>query len=441
MPAEVDGVGSDDTLPKKADVVVIGGGIIGACTAFFLAGRGLKVVLCEKGAVAGEQSSRNWGWCRTMGRDLRELPLATESLRFWRSMNERIGDETGFRQIGTLYVCPDAAAYAKREAWLARARQFGATSVLVDGQSVARLLEGSVSRWAGGLHTPTDGVAEPRLAAPAIARAARRLGATILSRCAVRGIETAAGRVSAAVTERGRVACDAAVVAGGVWSSLFLRQLGLRLPQLKVLASVMRTGPTDAGPSTPAWAADIALRKRLDGGYTVASGHVIAPVVPDSFRFLKPFVPLLRAEWGGISLNIGKPFLDEWQLFRPWDLDAISPFERVRTLDPAPNAADIGKARQALEQRFPAFKGVPTAGSWGGMIDTTPDLLPVISETDKVAGLFVSTGYSGHGFGIGPGAGHLTADLVAGDRPLVDPYAFRFSRFSDGTRIEPDAGF
>src|SRR5687767_15052816 len=88
----------DDTLPRRTSVVVIGGGIIGACTALELSERGIDVVLCEKGEIGAEQSSRNWGWCRQMGRDPREIPLAVESLRLWRGLKERVGAETGFRQ-------------------------------------------------------------------------------------------------------------------------------------------------------------------------------------------------------------------------------------------------------------------------------------------------------------------------------------------------------
>ena len=125
MPVEIDPFPSDEALPSKADVVVIGGGIIGVTTALFLAERGIRTVLCEKGIVAGEQSSRNWGWCRTMGRDPRELPLAIESLRLWRSMNERIGAETGFRQIGTLYLESDTEEIRER------IRSYGAIFPLV----------------------------------------------------------------------------------------------------------------------------------------------------------------------------------------------------------------------------------------------------------------------------------------------------------------------
>jgi glycine/D-amino acid oxidase-like deaminating enzyme len=440
MPVEIDVVASDEKPPPRVDVVVVGGGIIGTSAAFYLAEQGIRTLLCEKGVIAGEQSSRNWGWCRTMGRDPRELPLALESLKLWRKMNERVGAETGFRQIGTLYICPDEAAFAKREAWLPYARQHGLDSRLLRGNEVNHLLEGSTERWVGALHTPGDGVAEPRMAAPAIAMAARRLGASVMTNCAVRGIEKSGGRVSAVVTEKGRVACDAVVLAGGAWSSLFSRQLDLRLPQLKVLASVLRTGPVDGGPSTAAWGPGLSLRKRLDGGYTVSHGSVVADVVPDSFRFFAEFLPLLRMEWKGISLKFGKPFFDEWRLCRPWRLDEVSPFERVRMLDPAPEAQDLERARANLERAFPVFKGVPTAASWGGLIDATPDVLPVISPVDAIPGFYISTGYSGHGFGIGPGAGRLTADLVSGKTPVVDPAPFRFSRFTDGSSLKPQAG-
>ncbi|UVK43994.1 FAD-binding oxidoreductase [Mesorhizobium sp. AR07] len=440
MPVEIDRVDSDTVLPRHADVVVVGGGIIGVCTALFLAERGIKTVLCEKGVIAGEQSSRNWGWCRTMGRDPRELPLMLESLRLWRGMNERVGADTGFRQTGTLYICPDAAAFAKREAWLPFAKAHGVDSRLLRGAEVNHLLEGSAQDWMGALHTPGDGVAEPGLAAPAIARAARKHGASILTNCAVRGLEYSGGRVSGVVTEKGSIGCDRVVLAGGAWSSLFCGSFGLRLPQLKVLASVLRTAPVANGPSTAAWGPGLSLRKRLDGGYTVSNGRVVADVVPDSFRFLREFLPVLRMEWSGISLNIGRPFFDEWHRTRPWRLDDVSPFERVRTLDPSPVAKDIRSARANLERAFPAFKNIAVAASWGGMIDATPDLIPVISEVDAIPGLVISTGYSGHGFGIGPGAGRLTADLASQNRPVVDPTPFRFSRFSDGTSIRPQAG-
>src|SRR5580698_7098566 len=124
MSPPVDLVQSDPDLPERVRVGVVGGGIIGVTTALFLAERGHSVALCEKGRIGGEQSSRNWGWCRTMGRDLSEIPLAMESLRLWRDMNRRMNRETGFRQSGIMYLCQTEAEIAAQEAWLRQASQY-----------------------------------------------------------------------------------------------------------------------------------------------------------------------------------------------------------------------------------------------------------------------------------------------------------------------------
>ena len=132
MAPPVDPVRSDPVMPVTTQVVVIGGGIIGACAAFFLARKGVPVVLCEKGEIAAEQSSRNWGWCRKMGRDELEVPLAIEALRLWPEMNSLVGAETGFRRSGIVYLCRTAQELAKREAWLEQVgREFGLDSRLL----------------------------------------------------------------------------------------------------------------------------------------------------------------------------------------------------------------------------------------------------------------------------------------------------------------------
>src|SRR3954464_10017842 len=119
-----DPVISDTTLPARADVVVIGGGILRTPAALELAGRGISVVLCEKGKIAAEQSSRNWGWVRKMGRDPRELPLIIESFRIWETIDQRTGAESGFRKSGILYTCADDAEVARNKAWLEHARPY-----------------------------------------------------------------------------------------------------------------------------------------------------------------------------------------------------------------------------------------------------------------------------------------------------------------------------
>jgi glycine/D-amino acid oxidase-like deaminating enzyme len=440
MAPRVDPVPSDAALPARAGVVIVGGGIIGASTALFLARKGIPTVLCEKGHIAGEQSSRNWGWCRKMERDPRELPLIIESLKLWQGMNAMVEAETGFRQSGIAYLCANEAEMDAHEQWLDYARPYQLDTRLIGGDEVARLLPGMTRRWAGALYTASDGRAEPQKAAPAIAAAARRHGATIMTGCAVRGIETEAGRVVAAVTEKGRVACDSVVLAGGAWSRLFCGNLGLFLPQLKVLGSVMRTAPVEGGPECSASGDGFGYRKRLDGGYTVSSLHSnVVDIVPDSFRLARIFLPVARQKRNDLQLRLGRRFLEEWRTPRRWALDGPSPFERVRVLDPEPSRAMLDKAQANIAEHFPVFKNVAIAERWGGLIDVTPDAVPVISPVQALPGFFVATGFSGHGFGIGPAAGRLMADLVTGDAPLVDPAPFRFERFTDGSNPLPFA--
>lgn len=417
------------SLPRDADVVVIGGGIVGASTALSLAERGIAVALCEKGRVGGEQSSRNWGWCRKMGRDIAEIPLAIESLRLWEAMNARTGAETGFRRTGIVYLGERAQALARHEAWLAAAKGFQIDSRIIGAAEIDRLLPGSSRRWPGALYTPSDGVAEPEKATAAIANAAARRGAAIVEGCAVRGIETAAGSVSGVVTEQGRVRCSQVVLAGGAWSSLFCGNLGIRFPQLKILGSVLRTAPFD-GPAPAVGASDFAFRRRADGGYTIAQRNAnLAEIVPDSFRYLADFLPSLVGQWHELRLRVGRRFLEEWRVPRRWALDEVTPFERVRVLDPEPSGAVLRQGLHNLERAFPAFAGIQVTGTWAGLIDVTPDAVPVISAVDAIPGFHVASGFSGHGFGIGPAAGQLMADLVTGARPLVDPTPYALRRF------------
>ncbi|MGB2933165.1 MAG: FAD-binding oxidoreductase [Methyloceanibacter sp.] len=430
MAPRVDPVRTTAALPAEVDVVVIGGGIVGAATALCLAERGVSVALCEKGRIAGEQSSRNWGWCRKMGRDLAEIPLAVESLRLWAAMTARTGAETGFRQTGIVYLCETAKEAARHEDWLARAASYQIDSCLIGADEIDRLLRGSARRWPAALYTPSDGGAEPEKATSAIANAAFAQGTAMFETCAVRGLETSAGRVSGVVTERGPIRCRQVVLAGGAWSRLFCGNLGVALPQLKLVASVMRTGPVAGAPDRIAGADDFAFRQRLDGGYSIARRNAnVAPLTPDSFRLLFDFLPALITQWHELRLRVDRSFLEEWRIPRRWALDAETPFETVRTLDPAPSRSILDEGERNLVRSFPAFGRMQIAERWAGVVDATPDGVPVISGVPSLPGFYIASGFSGHGFGIGPGAGQLMADLVMGDTPIVDPTPYRYGRF------------
>jgi len=430
MAPETIKVETDTVLPMRADVVIIGGGIAGVSTLLVLAEKGVSVALVEKGRIAGEQSSRNWGFCRTQGRDQAEVPLALEALRQWDRMNERVGGDVAFTRAGTCYLCETPKQVAAYEAWLEKARQWQVQSRILSPDEVDQVLPGSSRRWAGALYTHNDGRAEPQRAVPLMVQAARRLGATVIEQCAARGVDMQAGRVAGVVTEHGTIACDSVVLAGGAWSRLFAGNMGVDFPQLKVLGSVMRTSSISGPPELAVAGPDFAFRKRADGGYTVARRNKYeAFVVPDSFRLFGQFLPAMIATRQEYTIRLFGRFREEAKLPRRWKLDEATPFEAIRVLDPKPNPAIVEESRRNMVRDFPAFASARIEQSWGGLIDSTPDTVPVIAPVEAIPGFFLMSGFSGHGFGIGPGAGRLMAELIMGAAPCVDPAPFRFERF------------
>lgn len=428
---------ADRPLPEAADVAIVGGGIVGASAAYFLAQAGVSVALFEKGRIAGEQSGRNWGWVRQQCRSPVELPLMMQSLAIWKELPARLGEDVGFTQGGTLYLAEDAAQLAELAEWLAVAREHGLDTRVIEGRELEAAFAAG-ARYAGALYTASDGRAEPSRAGRAIARGAARAGAHVVSRCAVRGIETAAGRVSAVVTEHGRVATRAVVCAAGAWTRLFCGSLGIRVPQLPVLNTVARLAPAPKLLEGQAWSDAIAIRRRADGGYTVAHGHSsVHPLVPASFREAVKFLPAFRASPESIRFSFGADFFRALATPARWPLDGPSPFERERVLDPRPAARELGEMRAALAARFPEIAGAGFVETWGGMIEASPDVLPFIAPIASIGDFYVASGFSGHGFGIGPGAGRLVADMVTGNADAETLRRFRLDRFFDGSPIVP----
>ena len=435
-------VSFDDPLPEAVDVVVIGGGVIGVSTAWFLRRKGLSVLVCDKGHVAGEQSSRNWGWIRQQGRDAAELPIAMESINAWEALAPEIRDATGvdigFTRRGVLYAADSDAQMADYENWLSIADQHQLDTRLLSGNEVAAMVPG---QWRGGLLTPSDGRAEPWKAVPSLAKALQRRGALIKERCAVRTLDVEGGRVAGVVTEAGPVRAQSVVCAGGAWSTLFLANLGINLPQLTVRATVARTAAAPDVYDGNAALAGVAIRRRQDGCYTVAaSGSNEHFVGADTFRYFFRYLPALAASTRIVKLRAHGDLLDRLLPTRSWRDDERSPFEKHRVLNPAPSASALRKMREGLRKRVPALAGLAFEEAWAGMIDVTPDVVPVMDEVPRYPGLFLATGFSGHGFGIGPGAGRVMADLVSGGPQPHDLTRFRFERFYDGSRLEVGPG-
>ncbi|WP_077034627.1 FAD-binding oxidoreductase [Pelomonas sp. KK5] len=430
MRALLDTVESSRELPASADVVVIGGGIIGSFTAYYLARRGLKVALLEKGRIGGEQSSRNWGWCRQQNRDARELPMATKSLDLWEQFAADEQEQTGFRRCGLLYLSNDEAELAGWARWGEFARSVNVRTQMLNAAEAAEHGKATGKAWKGGVYSPTDGTADPSRAAPAVARATMRRGGTVHQGCAVRGLETEGGRLSAVITEKGSIRTRVAVLAGGAWASSFCRQYGIRFPQATIRQTVMAVAP-GAGELPPALhTSQISITRRSDGGYTLAvSGRGRVDPTAQLLRFSTQFLPMFMRRWRNLAPGTLEGLRSGHESLSRWRLDQPTPMERMRILDPTPDTAAIRLTHQRALAFMPALKDRAVTGAWAGYVDSTPDGVPGIGEIASLPGLVLAAGFSGHGFGIGPGAGHLIADIVSGAAPLVDPRPYHPDRF------------
>lgn len=431
MPAPLNLVQSDAQLPKQADVVVIGGGIVGVSTAYFLAQSGVRVALAEKGRIGAEQSSRNWGWCRQMNRDARELGLATHSLALWDDIQTVSGQDLGFVRCGLMYLSDNEAELDGWATWCDWAKGEGIRTEVLSSEDATARAKASAKEWKGGIVSPTDAIADPAAAAPGIACAAQQLGATIHQFCAVRGLERRAGEISAVITEQGRIETRRVVLAGGAWSSSFCRQLGISMPQSAVRSSILSIAPNGAALPPAVHTRDVSLTRRSDGGHTLAiSGLARVDPTPQALRYINRFFPMFlrRREFlrpGGLEA-----FLAGHETLRKWDISKPTPMERMRILDPRPDRKVIEETLRRARLLFPDLGTAMIQNAWAGYIDSTPDGVPVIDEV--APGFILAAGMSGHGFGIGPGVGQMAAQLAQGKTPDLPHQAYGLERLQKG---------
>jgi glycine/D-amino acid oxidase-like deaminating enzyme len=436
----MDTMRDEEALPVRADVVIVGGGIVGCAAAYYLAKRGVQAVLFEKDEIGRAQSGRNWGFIRQQGRDPLELPLMIESNRIWCGLERELGADVEWVQGGNLALATSPERIGLFEQWCDMAREQGLDASVLTTAQLKRVVPDLNVEWLGGMYTQSDGHAEPRKVARAFADAAAARGARLVERCTAESIGMSNGAVSEVMTERGTVKTATVIAAAGAWTAKLAAPLGLDLPVRWVRSTVARTSPvqriTDAG----VWAPSVAFRQRRDGTLNLGGGGwADHDVTLDSLGHARLFMPNYIKNRKLFRFHFGTPFVADAIARVPGTDGHRHPFAARWALEPAPN---VSKARWTLDEFrrfFPMIRDIRITDTWAGYIDATPDAIPVIGPVDRPSGFVFATGFSGHGFGLGPVAGRLTAELVTDGKTSLDIRGFRFSRFAEGAIGEPRA--
>ena len=369
------------------DVVVIGGGISGTAAAYELARHGVRVTLLEQGDLASMASGWTLAGVRQSGRHPAELPLAMAAVRRWATLHEELGADVEYRREGNLRLArtPDEVPVIERVVETGRAQGLDLT-FLPDNRSVREIAPALAETIQAASFCPTDGHANPTKTVRAFAEAAIRHGADIRTGVTVTGIVVERGRVAGVRTSDGRIAADTVVVAAGVHSERLVAPLGITVPlRISVVAAIQTVPlPPLLAPVLGVAGADLAGRQQADGR--------------------------LRFTGGG----------------KPWEHDLTELDAGYDVVQPP--AAEIAGVIERVSRVLPAFGEARVARVWGGLLDKTPDALPVLERT-VVDGLVLAAGFSGHGFCLGPVTGQIVRELVIDGRTSLPIDPFRSDRF------------
>jgi sarcosine oxidase subunit beta len=368
-------------LPARAEVVVVGGGVIGTSVGFHLAEAGVDVLLLERAELASGSTSRAAGGVRAQFSDPLNIALGLRSLEAFARFPERPGAEIDLRQVGYLFLLDREEDVAAFERGVAVQNEHGVPSRLVTLEEAQRLsplagLDGVLA----ATYSPLDGHASPEAVVQGYAAGARRHGASVVTGCAVTGIETAGGEIRALATEQGAVETGTVVCAAGAWSPEVARLVGLDLPVEPVLREI---------------------------GFTAAVSGL-----PDHMPLTVDFTSGFYFHREGPGLLFG--MADRAQ---PPGFDAPT--------DPA----WLERVTAIAERRLPTLLEMGMAGGWKGYYEITPDHNALIGEAPDVSRFLYATGFSGHGFLQGPATGEIVRDLVLGREPFVDVSPLAAERF------------
>jgi sarcosine oxidase subunit beta len=377
-------------LPPTASVVVVGGGVMGLSTAHHLARAGVRdVLLLDRDAFGSGSTCRAAGGVRAQFSDPVNTMLGARSLETFRAFPTLFGQEIDLHEVGYLFLLDSAEALAAFEANVALQNELGVPSRMI-GVAEARRLSPLVDTGGllGAAYSPTDGHCTPESVVLGYASAARRAGATLVPHCAVTGIDVRDGRIAAVRTEAGTVRTDAVVCAAGAWSAEVGSWAGVDLPVTPLRRQVLVTEPVPGlDPRTP---------------FTIDFGT--------SFYF--------HGEGRGLLMGMSDP-------------DETPGFELTRS------DAWLPRLGEAIARRAPALSDVGIAGGWAGLYEMTPDHNALIGRAEGVEGFLYATGFSGHGFLMGPAVGEVLRDLYLGEQPFVDVSALSAARFATA-RARPE---
>lgn len=420
-------------MPAQADAVIIGAGIQGCAAAYYLAKRGAKVIVLEKARIAGQQSSRAWGFVRAMDRDPAETPLMLACLKLWQGLEAELDADLEWRQEGNLFLAADEAELARFEIGSARDRVFGVDTKVITPKEVFSLIPGLVDAGPGGLWGPKEGQAEPRKVSAAFARKATELGALFFEGCGAVGIDRQAGAVTAVVSEVGTIRSKVVILAAGASSFRVMRGLGLFLPQQLARFTCSRTNSLPKLSNIAFYGHHIGFRQRPDGSLNLAEElQVDVDLTFDRLRALKWFLPSLWENRHATSFRLNDVTARDLLHRLPWRPEAQQPWIHDRDPSIAPNMKRVRNAVAQLGKLFPAAIGVQAVESWAGNVDLMPDGIPVLGPVAEIPGLILATGLTGHGFGMGPIVGKLMSEIALDGKPSLDLHAFRFSRYAEG---------
>ena len=377
-------------LPSRASVVVIGGGVMGLSTAYHLAHAGVTdVVLVEKSELGSGSTCKAAGGVRAQFSDAVNIELGARSLRTFETFKATFGQEIDLHQVGYLFLLEKPEHVEAFEKNIALQNEMGVPSRLID-VSEAKALSPLVSTEGllAAAYSPTDGHCTPESVVNGYAGAARRAGARLVRGCAVTAIESSGGAVTAVVTDRGAIATDTVVCAAGAWSHGLGAMVGVDLPVEPLRRQILTTAPMPG----------------LD------------PDTPFTIDFTTSFY--FHGEAQGLLLGMSDP--NETPGFRLTESDEW--------------LAGLG---EAIERRAPAISEVGLGTGWAGLYEMTPDHNALVGEAEGVSRFLYATGFSGHGFLMGPAIGEVMRDLYLARSPVVDVSPLTAGRFA-GSDLRPE---